>query len=154
MALVKTWVTKKGESFVVDDEDFEWVKHFKWFLIGRQPNNAGGAIVMQSPMSLGRMILFSELLKRIQINPHIEVDHINGNPFDNRRENLRLVSRSENMHYKWKRIALRRLKLGKKCSLKCPNLATTLVRLPERKYLYLCDQHVVTTKRNGHIVRE
>ena len=141
---MKTCHTNKGHPFLVDDADYPLVSLFKWYLSGVTKTGRGGAI--RTTLSLGTVLQLTDLMSR-RVG---EVDHINGNPFDNRRQNLRLVTRTENQHFKCKRLALERLHKGIKCSLKiCENQATSLVRLPKKRYLYLCDEHFVTNKHRG-----
>lgn len=137
--MVKTCYVRSGQPFQVDDEDYELVSAFGWQRVGQQ-NGKGGAIM--SAITVGRLIMLKELIELHRTEPQAEVDHINGNPFDNRRENLRIVSRSQNAHYKWKRLAFERLHQGVKCGRKCEKQATQLFhRLPPSRYLYLCDDH-------------
>lgn len=149
MIMTKICYTIHGEPLQVDDEDYPIVSALKWTHVGKQ-NGKGGTIMTR--ITLGRLLQLTELAKRLHEDASTEVDHINGDLRDNRRCNLRLVSRSENAHSKWKRMALNRIRKGVKCSLKCPNLATSLVRLPAKRYLYLCDEHFVTSKQRGQVI--
>jgi len=147
--MVKTWHTLRGKKFQVDNEDFPLVSRLTWGIAGRI-NGKGGALVTR--LTIGRLLLLKQLIRELGRNPKAEVDHINGNFLDNRKTNLRIVSRSENSHYKWKRMAINRLRRGIKCSLGCGRLASGLVRLPARKYLYLCDEHFVISKHRGQVI--
>lgn len=76
--------TVKGEPFYIDLEDFNKVKDICWcasngYLIGN--NN-------------GRNIRLHRLIMNCPDN--MEVDHINHNTMDNRKSNLRIVTRSQN----------------------------------------------------------
>lgn len=78
---------KHGKVVIVDDADFEWLNQWKWCMTSRGyiHRNAGtnGYILIH------RLIMDA---------PHgKDVDHINGNRADNRRSNLRVCSRSENL---------------------------------------------------------
>jgi hypothetical protein len=71
---------------LVDDSDFDRVREFKW-----NPVTSGHAMA-----SIGTRSVY--LHRLIMGAPNgLEVDHRNGNPLDNRRDNLRLCTRSQNM---------------------------------------------------------
>jgi len=132
-----------GSSFVIDDADFGLVRLFSWRVTGRT-RGKGGAV--KADISLGKLLLLEELVetsKKIVVrSSELQADHINGNPFDNRRQNLRVLTRSENNHHKWKRIAIRRLLGGINCQRKgCSDRAVKLVHRASRRYAYLCKSH-------------
>lgn len=83
--------TKKGESFFIDDEDYERVKNITWCLNGRRYVN-GRCKVTQRTVNIHRVILDAPL--------NMQVDHIDRDPTNNRRENLRLCTKSENQKNK------------------------------------------------------
>jgi len=68
---------------LVDDEDFDKVNKFRWSI-----TNNGYALKKSGTRQMHRLILNTPKGK--------DTDHINGNKLDNRRENLRVVTRSEN----------------------------------------------------------
>lgn len=69
-----------GKSFIIDKADYDLVASKTWCI----KNN--GYVYSQS-----------ELLHRFILgNPHGVVDHINRNPLDNRRRNLRICTQKEN----------------------------------------------------------
>ena len=85
-------ITKCGYEFIVDTIDFELIKDYCWHkhqdgylrtCIG-QNENGGNVYILQHVLILGKL-------------DELEIDHINGNPNDNRRENIRHVTHSENM---------------------------------------------------------
>lgn len=82
----------KSQIAIVDDKDFELVNKYKW-------HNRGGIIpyVCRSIYVKGKNPK-SEYLHRMLMKPKkgYFVDHINGDTFDNRRRNLRLLSNAEN----------------------------------------------------------
>jgi hypothetical protein len=76
---------------LVDDEDEFRILERKWRLIKRRSlDKTGYAVSSRSPHII-RMHRFL-----INAPEDFEVDHINGNTLDNRKENLRLATRSEN----------------------------------------------------------
>lgn len=81
----------RGCFAIVDDADYEAVSAFKWFA---KPGGRG--------MYAARAIVNSRGVKTTQylhqfLMPGVpEIDHKNGCPLDNRRENLRVATRSEN----------------------------------------------------------
>jgi len=74
-----------GDFAKVDDADFEWLSQRKWYL-----HPKGYA----AEMSRGK---FSWMHRLINNTPAgIQTDHINGDKLDNRRENLRSCTITEN----------------------------------------------------------
>lgn len=74
-----------GEVALVDDEDFERLKYFKWFI------NKGYAVRW---LVTRCYYMHNDVIGHGGLNEH--VDHINQIKLDNRKENLRIVSRSVN----------------------------------------------------------
>lgn len=93
----KVIVSKKFIS-IVDDEDFEGVRRFKWQAIKKK----SGVIYAQTrwhiKMENGKQLLGNALLHRFILNAPKgkQVDHIDGNGLNNRKENLRLCDNSQN----------------------------------------------------------
>lgn len=77
--------TSKGQEFIIDTADLEAVQRYSWCYskTGYLVANTGKAVV-----KLHRYLLNPD--------PGVIVDHINGDPSDNRRCNLRLCSQKEN----------------------------------------------------------
>ena len=78
---------KKGEGKVaiIDDEDFDKVKKYKWYFA------AGGYVIGEFGKENVRM-------HRVIMNPDagMVIDHLNHNPLDNRKKNLRVCTYREN----------------------------------------------------------
>lgn len=76
----------QGFEALVDDDDYPILAEHKWTTLTRRY-----AYRMVDRRSL--------LMHRVLLNvpPDMEVDHINGDGFDNRRANLRIVSHAQNM---------------------------------------------------------
>lgn len=73
-----------GGAAMIDEEDFPMLASFHWSL-----HSDGYAVASRGRNLMHRMILNAPT--------GMDVDHINRNRLDNRKVNLRLVSRSENM---------------------------------------------------------
>lgn len=83
----------QGYKAIVDDEDYEYLNQFNW-----------NARVVSGTQYAKRNIIIGD--KKTTINMHREimncpinlmVDHINGNGLDNRKKNLRICTRSQNL---------------------------------------------------------
>jgi len=70
---------------IVDDDDFEFVSRYKWHL---QPYPTGDGGYAVAKMRMHRLIMNAP--------PDMVVDHINGDPLDNRRCNLRICTNAQN----------------------------------------------------------
>ncbi len=79
-----SWINL-GDGFFakVDLEDYPIINSYSWYIMGRYTYSA------KLGTSMHRFILNAP--------PDKDVDHINGNRFDNRKSNLRLCSKSENL---------------------------------------------------------
>lgn len=86
-----TIYTRKGESILVDDEDYEWLNRFTWAItdyIGYPTTNLGAINGKSKTITMHRMLVIAP-------KGHV-VDHINRDRTDNRKQNLRIASKSEN----------------------------------------------------------
>lgn len=80
-------ILSNGAMVFIDEVDFEKVSKITWY-----PHSAGYAVGhLPSPK---KGIYPKVLMHRyiMNVSDDIQVDHINGNKLDNRRENLRLVN--------------------------------------------------------------
>lgn len=81
---------RNGTYAVVDDEDYDRLSQFRW-------NYRNGYAIRELKNQQGKRIrtaMHHDIIGRID---GLEVDHINGNRADNRRENLRFATHSQNM---------------------------------------------------------
>lgn len=76
-------------TFLADVDDINIVKKYKWKVTEKTNKLYVTTMINKSPKYYHRMIMKCE---------NLEVDHINGNSLDNRKSNLRLVNRQEQMH--------------------------------------------------------
>lgn len=84
----------KGHVALVDDEDFEYVNRVKWRVLP-----SGNIFYATRSIQINykkKNILMHRLILRLRKNS-CHVDHINGNGLDNRKINLRIVNRNQNM---------------------------------------------------------
>ncbi len=92
----------KGMVALVDDEDYDELNKHNWCLQGqyaaRAKGKKKGEIGGRLTITMHRVIM--GLWDKDQDK---EVDHINGDKLDNRKENLRICTHSENMRNKKKR---------------------------------------------------
>lgn len=72
-----------NKTVLIHEEDLPKVKEYRWYV---------GKYVYAS---LNKKTIY---LHRILLNPPVgmDIDHINHNPYDNRKENLRIANRSQN----------------------------------------------------------
>lgn len=92
MAEIKT---KRGDVILVDDEDYAELASRSWFVDG---NGYAKRTQRVGPRREGRQITIPmhRHIVGLDGNDRRQVDHINGNPLDNRRANLRICSKDEN----------------------------------------------------------
>lgn len=89
--MVRYIALHSGKQAIVDDGDYDSVAPHHWGAAGWRGRYVGRHIVRdgrRTTVYLHRLLL--------QAPAELEVDHINRNPLDNRRANLRLVSHNEN----------------------------------------------------------
>ena len=88
----------QGRIAIVDDEDFEWLSQWNWHAGGRPRNEYASRSEPRLPPIASKGPQRTIKMHRLIMNPPkgYEVDHINGDTFDNRRTNLRICTRAEN----------------------------------------------------------
>jgi hypothetical protein len=91
----------RGLSTLIDDDDYDFVGKWRWMA---QPAVHGtGKFYVSRGTRRGPVYLHRVLMKARYGQ---QVDHINRNPLDNRRSNLRLCTRSQNNINKIPRIGM------------------------------------------------
>lgn len=88
---MKIIVLANKKIVFLDAEDYENLKNFKWSY------HSQGYAFTRTSRKLGKRkhILMHRMIMNVNDSTQ-EVDHINGNRLDNRKVNLRIVTRSEN----------------------------------------------------------
>ena len=79
----------QGQEAFVDDEDYKWLMQWKWHYNGR---NA----VRQTIGNNAKAIYMHREIMNTPVG--MDTDHVNHNPLDNRKENLRICTFAENQH--------------------------------------------------------
>lgn len=96
---MKTVLLTQGMSTIVEDEDYERVSKFKW-MFNKKGKYGGGYAQRSQHVKVGfkQYKTVTIYMHRFILNaPNDNVDHINGNTLDNRRENLRVVPQEINV---------------------------------------------------------
>lgn len=90
----------KGQVALVDDDDYEWLSLYKWHAAW-QPGLKGYYAMRSQHISYKNA---KQKVKTFYMHREImtppkgrSIDHINHDPLDNRKENLRVVSHRQNM---------------------------------------------------------
>lgn len=84
----------KNKEAIVDNDDYEWLSKYNW--CAKEHKNEGRfyAVRGEGPRKTMKIIRMHRVI--LNAPKGSEVDHINGNTLDNRKSNLRIVSRNEN----------------------------------------------------------
>lgn len=89
---MKTLPLSRGMVAIVDDEDFDWLNQWKWSL-----SFAGNNPCVRRMVNRKGVRVRYRLSRLITNCPDgMWVDHANGDPLDNRRENLRICTPAQN----------------------------------------------------------
>lgn len=86
--------TSCGSEILIDDEDYEIVSKYTWHIRKAKNTNYARTNIRIS-VGKQRGIHLHRLITNCPRN--MMIDHINGNGLDNRRCNLRIVTRSQNL---------------------------------------------------------
>ena len=84
----------QGFKTQVDDEDYERLSDFIWYA---HPDHRGQYLVYVHANHDGRTYLMHRMIMGLKHGDRRQVDHINHDCLDNRRQNLRIVTHSENL---------------------------------------------------------
>ena len=86
---------KHGKFTLVDDIDFKSLNQNKWYILFDRQKDRLSAVVRVVRKDGNKRSVFMHR-QILGVKPGEIVDHINHNPLDNRRENLRIVTHRQN----------------------------------------------------------
>jgi len=91
---MKEYKLPSGETVLVDDEDYEKVSRYHWYIRRRKYVSYARRIVIR------KGVKYTEFMHRLIMDcpDGMYIDHINHNGLDNRKENLRICTNMENSH--------------------------------------------------------
>lgn len=125
-------IVRKGEAQRVrfSIEDLERVSQYSWYINSRG-NPERPRLYVYAPYGKPRKLIYLHHLI-LPLRDGLHVDHINGDPFDCRRENLRLVTRGEQSENTRDRVGYRNVnaymtKDGEKYRVTCHKGGTNFV---------------------------
>jgi len=84
----------RGQFALVDDEDYEWLMQWKWCVL--KSKHTCYAMRQQRISGKPTFIFMHRQILGLKPGDRRDVDHINHNGLDNRRDNIRDVSHQEN----------------------------------------------------------
>lgn len=87
-----------GGFTLVDDEDYERVSQYRWFAMKDSSSPPFWYVCSTSHPH----IRMHRLIMGCTSGDGIEIDHVNHDTFDNRKENLEVASKSDNQHNRLK----------------------------------------------------
>ena len=92
----------QGQVALIDDENYKLVSQYKWHAHWNKDTKSYYAATNVKKEGGRTLLLMHRLIMNAQKGE--QVDHINHDTIDNRKENLRLCTNSQNQHNKGKRI--------------------------------------------------
>lgn len=86
----------KNKYVLIDDDNHAYFLTMKWEFVKSKSGNEYARARIKHISGKSKSVLMHRLVVGIQDGDRREVDHINNNTLDNRRENLRIVTKTEN----------------------------------------------------------
>ena len=82
----------QGKEALISDQDYKLVSQYKWYA-----HYSRGHWYALSSISKNKKIRMHRLIMGLNFKDKYEIDHINHNGLDNRRNNLRICTHQQNM---------------------------------------------------------
>lgn len=73
-------------KILLDDEDYEWARSYRWHFVNDRPATKIGS----------KYVGIHRLIMDVKTGEDVIVDHIDGNPLNNQKSNLRICNRFQN----------------------------------------------------------
>jgi len=87
----------QGHEALVDDCDYEYLMQWKWGLLQGRSTKQYANRGERKDGEYRKILMHREVMRHCDLEG-MEVDHINQDSLDNRRSNLRVVTKSKNQH--------------------------------------------------------
>lgn len=102
--MAKKILLTKNKVTLVDDEDYEFLNKWKWYCSVASSGAFYAARKTRYSDGDSKILYMHRLILGLQRNGRQETDHINRDPLDNRRLNLRICTSSQNKMNRTKSI--------------------------------------------------
>jgi hypothetical protein len=93
---MKSFRLESGEEVLVDDEDFDRVSQCHWHKVKSGNHGFYLATHIRSASGKRETVLIQRLILGLEVGDRRQGDHKDGNKLDNRKENLRILTPSQN----------------------------------------------------------
>jgi hypothetical protein len=92
--MAKEIILTQGKVAIIDDDDYEYLNQWKWFA-----NNKNGKFYVVRNITVSKNKQSSIFMHRFIMKPNkgMIIDHLDGNPLNNQKSNLRICTHAENM---------------------------------------------------------
>lgn len=90
----------QGKVALVDDADYDWLNQWKWYAAYNRGSKFSAQRTIGSSANGNKGCVHMHRLIAGIIDRSMQVDHIDGNPLNNQRINLRVCTNNENQYNK------------------------------------------------------
>lgn len=104
---IKLIALTKGQNTIVDTDDYEYLMEYNWYATWDSGSKGFYAGRNKKNSTKKNLLLLHRAIMNLSFGDGIEIDHINGNTLDNRRSNLRIATKEQNMRNRKKSSANR-----------------------------------------------